>query len=317
MYFLRYAVRKIFYGIPLILGVTFISFILMVYFGPEQTYTLLGKNPSQEDLDLIRRQLGYDLPFLKRYGQYVFEMLSFDFGYSASSSERVVDILSRTIPVSIMVALPGFLLGNFMGLSLALVAASFRGLWPDKVIMFFSVTGMSVSLLIVIIGFQMIFCSSSGLDWFPVQGWDVHNVIDYFKYVTVPTLATCYVSVGFSTRFFRSVLVEELDSDHVRTMRAYGVHPLNIIIYHVLKNTLIPIVTRLIFTIPYVLIGGSILIESFFAIPGVGGVTYDAITSGDLAIMKAVVSISTTLYVGVIILTDLLYRFVDPRVEIG
>ncbi|NRA44876.1 MAG: ABC transporter permease [Oligoflexales bacterium] len=317
MHFLRYTVRKILYGIPLILGVTFISFLLMVYFGPEQTYTLLGKNPTPEDLENIRRQLGYDLPFITRYAQYLQEIFTFDFGYSASSNERVLDILARTVPVSIMVSIPGFLLGNGVGICLALCAAHFRGLWPDKLIMFFSVFGMSVSLLIVIIGFQMIFCSSYGLNWFPVQGWDVDSFFDYLKYVTVPTMATSFVAIGYNTRFFRSVLVEEIDSDHVRTMKAFGIHPLIIIIVHVLQNNLIPILTRMIFTIPYILIGGSILIESFFAIPGVGGVTYDAISSGDLPIMKAVISIYTLLYVGVLIATDLVYRLVDPRVELG
>ena len=289
----------------------------MVYFGPEQTYTLLGKNPTQEDLDNIRRQLGYDLPFIERYIQYLWEIFSFDFGYSASSNERVIDILAKTVTVSIMVSLPGFLLGNGMGVCLALFAANFRGLWQDKLVMFFSVAGMSVSLLIVIIAFQTIFCSSYGLNWFPVQGWEVQNAFDYLHYVTVPTLATSFVAVGYNTRFFRSVLVEEMESDHVRTMRAFGMHPIWILFFHVLKNSLIPILTRIIFTVPYVLIGGSILIESFFAIPGVGGITYDAITSGDLPIMKAVISISTLLYVGVLVLTDLLYRLVDPRVELG
>lgn len=288
----------------------------MVYFGPDQTYTLLGKNPTQEDLDNIRHQLGYDLPFFRRYAHYLYEVFTFDFGYSASSNELVLDILARTAPVSILVSFPGFLFGNGVGICLALCAAYFRGLWQDKLIMFFSVAGMSVSLLIVIIGFQMIFCSSYGLDLFPVQGWEVHNFTDYITYVTVPTMATSFVAIGYNTRFFRSVLVEEMERDHVRTMKSFGLHPILIIVLHVLKNTLIPILTRVIFTIPYVLIGGSILIESFFSIPGVGGITYDAITSGDLPIMKAVVTISTLLYVTVLVATDLLYRLVDPRVEL-
>ena len=289
----------------------------MVYFGPDQSYTLLGKNPTQEDLNNIRHQLGYDLPFLKRYANYLYEIFTFDFGYSASSNEPVLDILARTAPVSIMVSIPGFLVGNGLGICLALCAANYRGFWQDKLIMLFSVTGMSVSLLIVIIAFQLIFCSSYGLNLFPVQGWEVHSLADYFKYVAVPTMSTSFVAIGYNTRFFRSVLVEEMDRDHVRTMKSFGLHPFSIITLHVLINTLIPILTRVIFTIPYVLIGGSILIESFFSIPGVGGVTYDAITSGDLPIMKAVVSISTLLYVAVLVATDLLYRLVDPRVELG
>ena len=298
------------------LGVTLISFVLMVYFGPDQTYALLGKNPSQEDIDNIRRQLGYDIPFWQRYLNYLWEIFTFDFGHSTSTSEKVASILKRTVPVSLMVSFPGYILGNVTGVALALWAAWHRGRIQDKLIMFFSVIGMSISLLIVIIGFQFIFCSSYGLDLFPVQGWEVDSVSSYLNYVTVPTLAYCFVAVGYNTRFYRAVIVEEMERDHVRTAKAFGCGPVKLLIKHVLKNSLVPVITRIIFTLPYILIGGSLLIESFFSIPGIGGITYDAITSGDLPVLKAVISTSTALYVLVLVMTDILYQLVDPRISV-
>ncbi len=312
----HYIGRKILLGIPLLFGVTLISFTLMVYFGPDQTYSLIGKSATQADIDNIRHQLGYDLPFYQRYLKYLYEIATFDFGYSSSTNEAVNDIFSRTIPISIMVALPGFILGNLLGVLLGLFAAFYRGAWPDKLVMFFSVIGMSISFLIVIIGFQLVFCSSFGLDLFPVQGWYTGSFFQYLEYVTVPTMATVFVSLGYNTRFYRAVLVEEIQRDHVRTARAYGCPPFELMIKHVLVNSLVPIITRIIFTVPFVLIGGSLLIESFFGIPGIGGVTYDAITSGDLPVLKAVVSTATIIYVGVLVLTDILYKLVDPRISL-
>lgn len=313
----NYLIRKLIYGVPLLFGVTLISFFLMVYFGPDQTYLLLGKNPTQADIDNIRHQLGYDLPIYIRYLNYLEEIISFDFGASSSTHESISSIFRRAIPVSIAVSVPGFLIGNIVGIVLALWAAAYRGCWQDKIIMMFSVTGMSISFLIVIIGFQIIFCSSNGLNWFPVQGWDVDSISSYFYYVTVPTISSSFVALGYNTRFYRAVLLEELNREHVRTARAYGCHPVRLYLKHVLMNSLLPILTRLIFTIPFVLIGGSLLIESFFGIPGMGGVTYNAITSGDLPILKAVVSVSAILYVLILTLTDLLYSVVDPRVSIS
>ena len=159
MEILQYTIRKLITGIPLILGVTLISFILMVYFGPDKTYELLGKNPTQEQIDEVRHQLGYDKPFITRYAEYLSELATLDFGYSDSTGEKVSTILKRTIPISLALITPGFVLGNLLGIALALVAAYHRGKWLDKLIMGGSVVGMSVSFLIVIIAFQIIFSS--------------------------------------------------------------------------------------------------------------------------------------------------------------
>ena len=204
---LQYSIRKVIAGIPLVLGVTFISFLLIVYFGPDQTYELLGKNPTTEEIAEVRSQLGYDQPFATRYLQYLREIVTLDFGSSQSTDEKVSSILARTIPVSLLLSIPGCVLGNLLGVILALLAAYHRGRWLDKFIMGFAAVGMSISFLIAIIGFQILLSSSDGLDLFPVRGWDTSTPWQYLRYVTVPTLATVFVALGYNTRFYRAVIV--------------------------------------------------------------------------------------------------------------
>jgi peptide/nickel transport system permease protein len=316
MEILRYTLRKLISGIPLILGVTLISFLLIVYFGPDKTYELLGKNPTAEEIAEIRAQLGYDKNFAQRYLEFVREIVTFDFGNSESTDEKVSSILARTIPVSIALAIPGFLLGNLLGVMLALFAAYYRGTWIDKFIMAFAAVGMSISYLIAIIAFQILLSSSEGLDLFPVRGWDTSTPIEYLRYVTVPTLATVFVALGYNTRFYRAVIVEEMSRDHVRTARAFGVPPARLFYRNILKNSMIPIVTRVVFSIPLIIISGSLLLENYFGIPGIGKASYDAIISGDQPVMKAVVALTAILFVVAQLLTDICYRLVDPRVSL-
>jgi len=313
---LQYSIRKLIAGIPLIIGVTLISFLLIVYFGPDQTYSLLGKNPTAEEIAELRSQLGYDQPFITRYLQYLREIVTLDFGSSQASDEKVSSILARTIPVSLALSLPGFILGNLLGVLLALVAAYNRGRWLDKFIMGFAAVGMSISFLIVIIGFQILLSSSEGLDLFPVRGWDTSTPLQYLRYVTVPTLATVFVALGYNTRFYRAVIVEEMTRDHVRTARAFGIPQAQLFYKNILKNSMVPIVTRVVFSIPLIVISGSLLLESYFGIPGIGYVTYDAIVTGDQPVLKAVVALTALLFVVAQLLTDIAYRIVDPRVSL-
>jgi peptide/nickel transport system permease protein len=310
---LPYLSRRLLYGIPLVLGVTFISFLLMVYFGPDKTYELVGKNPTAEQIAEVRHALGYDRPFLLRYGDYVRQLLTFDLGLSDSTGEPVAMILRQTVPVSIMLVVPGFILGNLLGLALGLVAAWYRGKWLDKLVMSASVVGMSISFLVIIIGLQVLLCTPYGLDLFPVRGWQVEDSGSYLYYVTVPTLALVLVTLGYNTRFYRAIMADEIEREHIRTLKAYGAGPAELLFRHVLKNGLIPVLTRLMFSVPFVLISGSLLLESYFGIPGVGLVTFNAITSGDQPILKAVVGLTGVLFVLALTVNDFLYTLVDPR----
>ena len=310
----RYLIRRLLYGIPLILGVTFISFLLMVYFGPDKTYELVGKNPTAQQITEVRHALGYDQPFLLRYGDYLRELVTLDLGLSDSVGEPVSSILKRTLPISVALVVPGFVLGNLLGLALGLLAAWYRGKWLDKLVMSASVVGMSISFLVIIIGLQILLCTPYGLNLFPVRGWQVHDPGSYLYYVAVPTLALVLVTLGYNTRFYRAIMADEIERDHIRTVMAYGARPTEILFKHVLKNSLIPVLTRIMFSVPFVLISGSLLLESYFGIPGIGLVTFNAITSGDQPILKAVVGLTGVLFVLALTINDLLYSLVDPRV---
>ncbi len=317
----QFVLKKLIGVLPLVIGVTLVAFLLMVYFGPDLTYELLGKNPTQQDIDNMRSYLGYDQPFIWRYLDYLRELLTVDFGLSMMKDRPVTEMLAQSMPVSLLLMLPGFILGNVLAVMLALKATQHRGRWPDKSIMTFAVIGMSISFLIVIIAFQIIFSSSYGLDWFPVRGWNMKNAEDQFSmtlylyYVTVPTLATLFVSLGYNTRFYRAVLVEEMNKDYIMTAKAYGHTSRNITYQLMLKNAMIPIITRVMFSIPLIVVSGSLLIESYFGIPGVGLMTYDAIVAGDQPVLKAVIGLTSVLFVLVLLVAEILYRVFDPRID--
>ena len=293
---------------------TLISFTLMVWFGPDQTYTLIGKNATPEQIEDVRRQLGYDQPFARRYLGYLEELFTLNLGASQSSGEQVGTILQRTLPVTLALMIPGFVLGNLLGIVLGLTAALHKGHRLDQLISGMSVISMSISFLVVIIVFQLLLSTPYGLNLFPVRGWQVTDPASYLKYVTVPTLSLIFVTLGYNTRFYRAVFVEESGKDHIRTARAYGASATALFWKHVLKNSMVPVITRIMFSIPLVVISGSLLIESYFGIPGVGKVTFDAITSGDQPVLKAVVGLTAVAFVMIQIITDIVYKWVDPRI---
>ena len=307
--------HKIIHGLLLILGVTLVSFLLMVWFGPDQTYTLIGKNATPGQIEEVRHQLGYDQSFSRRYLAYLTQLFTLDLGASNSSGEQVRSILIRTLPVSLALMLPGFIIGNLMGIGLGLTAAFRRGAWSDRLITGLSVIGMSISFLIIIIALQVLLSTPYGLNLFPVRGWRVESLSSYLAYVTVPTLSLILVTLGYNTRFYRAVFVEESSREHIRTARAFGASPLTLMCRHVLKNSLVPITTRILFSIPLVVISGSLLMETYFGIPGIGKVTFDAITSGDQPVLKAIVGLTAVMFVLIQILTDFIYRIVDPRID--
>ncbi len=311
---MRFILRKIIHGLALILGVTFISFLLMVWFGPDQTYTLIGKHATASQIAEVRHQLGYDQPFTRRYLDYLVELFTLDLGASNSSGEQVSSILKRTLPISLALMLPGFIIGNLLGIVLGLVAAFRRGTWIDRLITGLSVTGMSISFLIIIIALQVLLSTPYGFNLFPVRGWRVDNLSSYLTYVTVPTLSLIMVTLGYNTRFYRAVFVEESSREHIRTARAFGASPATLMGRHVLKNSLVAVTTRIMFSIPLVVVSGSLLLETYFGIPGIGKVSFDAITSGDQPILKAVVGLTAVMFVLIQIVADFVYRLVDPRI---
>jgi peptide/nickel transport system permease protein len=305
---------KLLNSLLLIVGVTFVSFILMVWFGPDQTFTLLGKNPTAEQISEVREQLGYNQSFPQRYASYLADLFTLNLGASDSSGEPVTKILGRTLPVSLALVLPGFVIGNLLGVALGLAAVRRKGQWSDRLISWMSVTTMSISFLIIIIVLQVLLCTPYGLNLFPARGWQVDSLLSYLSHVTVPTLALVLVTLGYNTRFYRAVFVEESGKDHVRTALAFGASPANLMWRHVLGNSMVPVITRVMFSIPLVVVSGSLLLETYFGIPGIGKATFDAISSGDQPVLKAFVGLTAVLFIVAQLSADFLYKLVDPRI---
>jgi len=312
---LRFITRKLAAALPLIFGVTLISFTLTVHFGPDPAYAMLGKNPTAADVAALQRELGQDQPFWQRYASYLHRLATLDLGHTESSGEKVRDLLGRTLPVSIRLLAPGFVLGTGLALLLAMFAAWHRGGRLDRLITGISVIGMSLSFVIIIIALQAVF--GVWLGWFPVRGWEVHGPASYLAHVTIPTLAFVLASIGYNTRFFRAMLVNAMSTDHVRTARAYGASPTHIMRYHVLRGCLLPITTRIVYSVPALAISGSLLLESHFSIPGIGRVTYQAILSGDQPVLMAVVGLSAVAFALTVTVADLLCRLADPRIRLA
>ncbi len=307
--------RNLLQALLLLLGVTFISFMLMVYFGPDQTYVLIGKNATAQQIDEVRHELGYDQPLLQRYADYLKNLLTLDLGTSNSTGEQVSSILGRSLPISLALVIPGFILGNLLGAVLGMLAAAHQGQWLDRIITTLSIAGMSVSFLIIVIALQVLLCTPYGLNLFPARGWNVIGWSSYLYYVTVPTLALVLATGGYNARFYRAIFVEESSREHIRAARAYGAGPFTLMGVHVLKNSMLAVLTRIMFSLPLVLVSGSLLLETYFGIPGIGKISFDAITNGDQPLLLAVVSLTAVLFVAVALLADASYRLVDPRIR--
>jgi peptide/nickel transport system permease protein len=307
--------RQVLQAVLLLLGVTFLSFLLMVYYGPDQTYLLIGKNATAEQVAEVRHQLGYDQPFLQRYGSFLNQLLRLDLGTSQSNGQKVSSILWRSLPISLMLVIPGFIIGNLAGAALGLVAAWQRGRWLDRLVTALSVSGMSISFLIIVIALQVLLCTPYGVNLFPARGWNVSGLGSYLHYVTVPTLALVLATAGYNTRFYRAVFVEESNREHIRAARAFGASPFELMAVHVLRNSLVAVLTRIMFSLPLVMVSGSLLLETYFGIPGMGKVTFDAITNGDQPVLLAVVVLTAILFVFVSLLADAAYRLADARIR--
>lgn len=307
----RFLARRLFSAVPLLLGVTLISFTLTVHFGPDPAWEQLGRNPTPEQIEQVRHTLGQDRPFPLRYAGYLMRLAQLELGASYASGEPVIDILLRTVPVSLLLLAPGFMLGIMLALILALAAAWRSRGRLDRFCDLASATGMSLSLVIIVIALQAVF--GVWLDWFPVRGWRVDGPIDYLEHVAVPTMALIAANMGYNLRFFRAVFRNALADPPVLTARAYGFEARRIATGYVLRAAAPTILTRVLVAIPLIVISGSLIIESHFGIPGVGLATWNAVMSGDQPVLMAVVSFSSILFVLALTATDLLTGLLDPR----
>ena len=308
-----YIIRRLWQMIPTLLGVILLVFILFNWVGGDPAYVLAGKISSAEQIENIRRQLGVDQPFYVQLWIFIKQVLTADFGASWSTNEAVSHIMATRLGPSLTVLIPLLIISTLVAIGLALAVAYVRGSLTDRAVMIVCTVGLSVSILVYIIVFQYVFAYKLG--WFPVQGWGDgfwHNLI---VYASLPIIILLVVSIAPDLRLFRTFVLDEINQDYVRTARAKGVSENRIMWVHVLRNASIPIITHVMAQLPGLLIG-AFLVERFFSIPGIGREVILAVERSDFPVIKAVTVYVAVATMVVNLAADLLYRVIDPRVQL-
>lgn len=311
---IRYLVRRVLYALPILVGVSLATFALFyLTVPPEQMarQNISAKNPTPEQVHdwLVAR--GYDKPLGQQFVKHMRGVFLLDFGVSDSTGEPIAERLAGGLGPSAMIGATVLIGSVAASVTLALIVAAFRGTYFDAWMTFLCVLLMSITFLVYIIGGQ--FLLAKLLRWFPLAGYGEGS--DRLRFVVLPAIVGIAAGLGGNVRFYRTVMLEETGRDYVRTARAKGVGETRILFVHVLKNAAIPILTSFALSLPFVVMG-SLLLESFFGIPGIGTLTIDAINGQDFSTVRAVVFLGAILYIIGSILTDLSYALVDPRVRL-
>ena len=304
---LKYALRRLWQTVPTTLGILLLAFVLFNVVGGSPAETLLGKNATAEAIAAFNAKWGYDRPLPVQFVRYLGDLCRGDLGFSIEHQEPVIDVLARGVGPSLSLTVPILVLGVVVGLALALAAAARRGRALDHAVLFGSTALMSVNYVVWVLAGQFFLAYKAGL--FPVWGYEsAYNLV-------LPVFIGVVSSLGADVRFFRAAILDEIYRPYVLAARAKGLPGSVILVRHVLRNALVPIVTYVSLSIPH-LFTGSLLLESFFGIPGLGSVAINAIHSSDMAVVRAVVVIGALLYQFVNLATDLLYAALDPRVTV-
>ena len=308
-----YILRRLWQMDPTMLGVMLLVFVLFNWIGGDPAYVLAGRVSSPEQIENIRRQLGVDQPYWVQLLIFARQVVTGDFGASWATNESVAQILSTRLGPSLTVLGPLLLLDTIISVALALAVAYVRGSLTDRLVMIVCTVGLSISILVYIIVFQYVFAYRLG--WFPVQGWGNGFVQNLFVYSLLPILIGLTVSIAPSLRLYRTFVLDEIYQDYVRTARAKGLSENRIMWLHVLRNASIPIITNLMATLPGLLLG-SFLIERFFSIPGIGREVILAVERSDFPVIKAITVYIAFATMASNLLADLMYKAVDPRVQL-
>ncbi len=324
---IAYMIRRALYAIPILIGVNIITFVLffVVNSPDDMARMFLGqKHVTEEQIQDWKTERGYHQPLfynqdsegLNKFTDTIFykksiRLFVFDFGRSDSGRDIGFDISQRMWP-SLAIAVPQLIIGLLITISLALLIAFFRGTYIDYWAVVFCVALMSISSLFYIIGGQ--FIMGKILRVVPISGFE--EGVFGIKFLILPVLIGVIGGIGSSTRWYRTIFLEEINKDYVRTARAKGISEQVVLFRHVLRNALIPILTGVVVILP-LLFMGSLITESFFGIPGLGSYTIDAINRQDFAIVRSMVFLGAVLYIIGLLLTDISYTLVDPRVRLG
>jgi peptide/nickel transport system permease protein len=323
---ISYILRRIAYAVPILIGVNVITFVLFfVVNSPDDMARLhLGeRRVTQGAIDKWKGERGYDKPLIwnsdavsaEKFRDTIFfsnsiRLFSFEFGQSDSGRDIGYDISQRMWP-SLAIAIPVFVVGLLSTITLALIVAFFRGTYLDTWAVIICVAMMSISSLFYIIGGQYLI--GKLLHLVPISGFDMSIV--GAKFIVLPVIVGILGSLGGGIRWYRTIFLEEISKDYVRTARAKGLSERSVLFVHVLRNALIPILTGVVVVLP-MLFMGSLITEAFFGIPGLGSYTIEAIQRQDFAIVRSMVFLGSCLYIVGLLLTDISYTLVDPRVRL-
>ena len=323
---IKYILKRLVYIIPILIGVNLLTFALFfVVNSPDEIARLhLGnKRVTQEQIYAWNEERGYNNPLfynnsekgLDTIKKTIFyekslKLFLFDFGVSDSGRDIKYDIQQRMWP-SLAIALPSLIVGVLINITFALFFVFFRSTYVDYFGVIICVALMSISSLFYIIGGQYLI--SKLLHLVPISGY-AHGY-DAVKFLILPVIISVIYGIGSGTRWYRSLFLEEIEKDYVKTAKSKGLSESSVLFKHVFKNALIPILTGIVVILPLLFLG-SLIVESFFGIPGLGSYTIDAIQSQDFAIVRAMVFLGTILYIVGLILTDISYTLADPRVRL-
>lgn len=323
----KYIVRRTLYCIPVYLGILLLLMLILRVRDPVPAF--MGKNASPEEIALKRAEVGLDKPFLAQYGRFVTQLLTLDFSEESwqQKGRTVGEIVGGGLGPTLALTAPALALTTLISVSISLIAAWFRGRLADRLLVFFAVLGMSVSFLVYIIFGQYLLGYSIRSDtWAPfaISGYESIRQAGSWAYLTskwpyyclLPVLISVIVSMGYDTRFYRAVMVEESQRDYITTARAKGAGEWRIMFLHLLKNAMIPVITRVSISIPF-LITGSFLLEMYFRIPGVGRALITAVNQADFPVVQTIGAAFAIAYLATNLLTDVLYAMVDPRVRLS
>lgn len=307
-----YLVRKLLNTIPTLFGVALIVFVLFNMVGGDPTYQMLGRHANAKQVAELRHEYGFDQPQYVQFFNYLKQIVTFDFGRSYATKQKISDMILEGVGPSLSLMIPAFFLTTLLAVSIGLLVAYFRGRWIDRLIVIICVFGMSLSMLAYILFGQYFFAYKLG--WFPISGYE-NAWPDRIQYLLMPMIIFVAVSLGYDVRFYRTAVLEETNQDYVRTARAKGLSEPKIFFKHVLKNSMVPILTNIVIELP-LLILGAFLLESFFGIPGLGSITIDAVHNSDFPVIKAMTTLDAMLFIVGNLVTDILYTVVDPRVSL-
>jgi peptide/nickel transport system permease protein len=308
---LSYALRRLSFMVPVLFGVALLVFLLFHAVGEDPVRRALGQHATPEAITALRAQWGLDRSLPEQFIEFLWQVVRFDYGYSFNTNEKLSDMFAAGASVSLWLTVPPFVIGLVVNVSLGMLVAYFRGSLLDRGATTLCVMAMSISYLVYIIALQ--YFAGYKLGWFPVSGYAPG--IDGIRYLILPWSIIVLVSMGPELRMYRTIFLDETQAEYVRTARAKGASESRALFGHVLKNAMIPIVTYTMVGIPFLILG-AFLMERYFSLPGVGDLMITAIDNGDFPVLKGLTMIIAIGYSFVILLTDIIYAWVDPRITL-